>query len=124
MVVNQIKENVYIPTYVDSAYSEHLVRDLNLLTDVINIQSKRKSMMAAGGTVVPLTHKGIRIMETEGGPLILNEVYYAQSAEYNLISIPKLTEKGVVAIFMNDGAHIKKGKSKFTLRNKTDYGQY
>ncbi len=72
---NRIEEDICMPTYVDSACSEHLVKDLNLLTEVINIKSERKSMKAADRTLIPLTHKGMRIMHTKEGPLLLSEVY-------------------------------------------------
>ncbi len=117
-VANQANDIYHSPTYVDTACSEHLVKDMSLLKEAINIQHERKTMRLAGGIIMTLTHKGSRTIKTPDGPLTLKETYYAQAGEYNLISVPKLAEKGVEAKFTQHSAYIQKNETTIHLEKR------
>ncbi len=118
-VANEVENSAHLPTYVDSACSEHLVKDLSLLKNAKNIENELRSMKTAGGLIMRLTHKGMRTIEAENdGPLILREAYYAEDAEYNLVSVPRLAEKGVEIKFTHQKAHIEKGETRINLEKR------
>ncbi len=75
-------------------------------------------MKSAGGIVIPLTHKGSRIIKTTDGSLTLRETYYAEGGEYNLISVTRLAEKGAEAKLTHHAAHIQKGETRIHLEKQ------
>ncbi len=65
-------------------------------------------MQTVGGELIRLTHKGKRLLVTRYGSLQLSEVYYAKGVEYNLISVPKLVERGITLHLTKAEAYIEK----------------
>ncbi len=119
---NLINENV-ITNYIDSASSIHLVTSLNFLTDIREV-TPVENMQAVGGELIQLTHKGKRTVMAQHGTLQLSEVYYAEGVTYNLISAPKLVERGVSLHLTKMGAYIEKQGDRIICKRKVAYGPY
>ncbi len=102
---------------MDSASSCHVVGDLSLLDGIIEKVSGI-SVKTVGGETIELTRKGSRTLSTPHGVLSLKEAYYSGSIEYNLISIPKLIEKGLSVNFMQNKAYMRKGNTSIQLIRK------
>ncbi len=99
---------------MDSASSCHTVTSLQLLDDNTT-QRINRTVKTVDGTIITLTHKGKRTIDTAQGRITLNQVYYAEGLKYNLISVPAMAEYGVKVVFDNDIAYIEKGKNKIHL---------
>ncbi len=119
IVENVINEND-VCNYIDSASSIHLVTSIDLLRDVMEVTS-REIMQTVGGEFIKLTHKGNRLLVTRYGSLQMSEVYYAKGVRYNLISVPKLVEKGISLHLRNKRAYIEKQGVKINLE-RADHG--
>ncbi len=111
-------ENVidcYLETLIDSESSCHTVVSLKLL-DEGTVQNINKTVKAADGSEITLTHKGKRTIHMRQGILTLSEVYYGNELAYNLISVPLMIEKGENVTFTTKCASIRKGGTEITLR--------
>ncbi len=111
-------ENViecYLETLIDSASSCHTVASLSLL-DEGTVENVNRTVKAANGKEIMLTHKGKRTIRTRQGTLALSEVYYGSEIAYNLISVPLMIEKGVNVTLATKGASIRKGNTEIPLR--------
>ncbi len=75
-------------------------------------------MQTVGGEFVQLTHKGKRMLVTQHGTLQLSEVYYAEGVKYNLISVPKLVERGISLHLTKMGAYIEKHGVRINLQTE------
>ncbi len=117
-IVATIKENnnniinCYIPYFVDSGCTCHLVASLSALE---NPHPKPATMIAIGGHLVRVTHQERTRITTAHGTLILNEAYYAKGLGYNLISVPTLNAQNVKVIFNKHEAYLEKGPAKIHL---------
>ncbi len=104
--------NCYIPYFVDSGCTRHLVASMNTLE---NVRPKPATMVTVGEHPVKVTHQGKARIATERGTLILNEAYYAESLDYNLISVPTLNSQDVKATFTKHEAYLEKGSARIPL---------
>ncbi len=75
-------------------------------------------MQTVGGGLIRLTHKGKRLLVTRYGSLQLSEVYYAKGVEYNLISAPKLVERGITLHLTKTEAYIEKHGVRIQLQSE------
>ncbi len=105
----------YSRTYIDSASSCHTVASLKLL-DKGTTQRTNITVKAVNGTIITLTHKGKRTINTSQGVITLGEVYYADGLKYNLMSVPTMAKLGVKVTLGNDEAYMEKYKRKIHLR--------
>ncbi len=109
--------NRNLVNYVDSACSCHVVGDLSLLEGRVEKVSGM-SVKSVGGQMIKLTHKGSRVLNTLNATLSIKEAYYASGREYNLVSIPKLIEKGVTVSFAQSSAYMEKENTKIQFVRK------
>ncbi len=72
-------------------------------------------MQTVGGE---LTHKGKRLLVTRYGSLQLSEVYYAKEAKHNIISVPKLVERGITLHLTKTEAYIEKHGVRIQLQSE------
>ncbi len=113
---NVINEDV-VTNYIDSASSIHLVTSITFLTNIRDVRTE-ENMQTVGGELIQLTHKGKRTIATQHGTLQLSEVYYAEGVKYNLISVPKLVERGISLHLTKKEAYIEKQGVKIKLQMK------
>ncbi len=107
--------NVYQPTYVDSACQCHTTTSLKLL-DKGTIQRANKTLIGANGATVTLTHKGRRTLRTSQGVVKLDQVYYADGLQYNLVSVPIMAKSGAKAVLGEREAYIEENGRRIYLK--------
>ncbi len=100
--------------YVDTACSVHIVAPLKLLSDPEALMEEYP-MMTVNGTKIRLTHKVRRIIQTADGLLSLTDVFYGEGLDFNIICVPQLTKKGVIAFFYPGNAYLRKGNTTIKL---------
>lgn len=91
---------------IDSGASEHFVSDPGLLTRISNTSAS--SLTVASGETVSVQSCGEIDVSYENAEFTLKDVVASSDIAYNLISVAKLTEKGLVVKFNKSACHILK----------------
>ena len=123
LLISEVKENQPMTStwIIDSGASEHVTCDPTLLSRVNNNNST--SLTVATGENLIVNSIGEIDAKFENTELVLKGVLASSSISYNLISVAKLTEKGLTVKFTNGTCTITKDGA-LLLRAKRQDGLF
>ncbi len=100
---------------MDSACLCHTTTSLKLLNNS-TLQHTNRAVVGSNSAVLTLTHKDRRTLRTRQGVVRLDQVYYTDGSNYNLVSVPAMVQSGIKIVLVKQEAYIEKGGYRMYLR--------
>lgn len=102
------KGNKEVLFLLDSGATDHIVNQEDLLTRITDLPTPIEISVAKNDTTVIARRRGsIEVISNLGVKGTLENVLFIPEVPHNLISVPRLQEKGMVVIFDKSGVKIK-----------------
>ncbi len=100
---------------MDSACLCHTTTSLKLLNNGI-LQHTNRALVESNSAVLTLTHKDRRTLRTRQGVVRLDQVYYTDGSNYNLVSAPAMVLSGIKIVLVQQETYIEKDGYRMYLR--------
>lgn len=119
LINNMSSDPTKLTFLLDSGATDHLVHQLNVFTTIEDLDVPLKITIAKKGEFITASKRGtIDVISNHGVKGVLENVLYAPEIPYNLLSVKRIQEAGMTAIFDANGEVLIKRGNKTIISGK------
>lgn len=124
MYTEESSKETRIKWYIDSGATDHMVNNLEYLTDVRDLEVQIRVYVAKSNVFLISTHVGnITVSVRVNGQcrsIEINDVLFVKDLRHNFLSVQRLANLGLDIVFTSKGAQIKRENRTIVFGKKID----